>query len=333
MYAYQSVIDAVTQKKIHPIYFLCGTETFFIDAIADAIENNIISESSKGFDLSIVYGRDINANQLRDICMRYPMLEPYQIIVVKEAQLIKEWDAMYSYFESPMPTTILALCYKNTIDKRTSFYKKITQHTFVFNADPIKDYELTKWITYYCEGIGLHIDPAAAVLIVEHIGNNLSAMVNELSKIQLNMGDNKKITATEIERFIGVSKEYNAFELQKALSKRDAVKCIKIAEIMSAHDKNAAFFTTTNSLFSYFTKLYSLHVHKPSEKNSIANLLGVNPFFVDDYLIAARAFPLHKTERILQMINKYDLKAKGVNNHSTTQNELLKELIIKILII
>lgn len=339
---YDSILSDLKKKNYQPVYFLHGEESFYIDKISDYIENNVLTDTEKSFNQTIFYGKDIDALALLDVAKRYPMMSAYQVVIVKEAQDLKNFppkenkektkDALTFYIENPLKSTILVFCYKHkSLDKRTSFAKMLKDKTVFFESETLYENKIPGWIENYLSQKGTKISPSASELLTEYLGTDLSKIANELDKLILNIPKEKIIGTEDIEKNIGISKEYNIFELQKSLGAKDIVKTNRIVNYFIANPKPSPLVLTIGLLYSFFSKIYLYHFNKNSADKDLASVMGVHPFFVRDYKLAGKNYSLSKTEQIIGWLQLYDIRSKGVNNNNTENGELLRELIFKIL--
>ena len=346
--SFEDIYKDIQAKKYSPVYLLQGEEPFYIDKLSDLIENTVLDEAEKGFNQSIVYGRDIEKTQLTGLAKGFPMMGNYQVIVVKEAQDFKAFsrgksddddsekgkdaDPFINYLSSPLPSTILVFCYKyKTLDKRSKAYKAIEKSGVVFDSKKIHDSKLTEWIEKYIVSRKYKIAPAAAKLMADYLGNDLSKVVNEIDKLTITLNEGTTIDASHIEKNIGISKDFNIFELQNALGRKDVIKSTQIVNYFRANPKSNPFVLTIFNLFSYFSKVMLYHTLADKSQGNVASKLKVNPYFVREYETAARNYSINKTASIISFLREYDLKSKGFNNTSTTDGDLLRELVFKIL--
>ncbi|MGJ1205864.1 DNA polymerase III subunit delta [Sphingobacterium lactis] len=331
----QSILSDIKKKKLAPVYLLHGEEPYFIDLIADAIEHTVLDDAQKGFDQTVVYGKDTDFSAVISMAKRYPMMSDHQVIVVKEAQNLK-WkddDLLQKYLENITPTTVLLFAYKyGKFDKRKKTYKLMEKAGVVLESAKLYDDKVAGWISEQLAANGRKIHPQAAALMGEYLGTDLSKINNELEKIQLNIPKEKEITAADIEQNIGISKDFNVFELNTALAKRNAVKAFQIVDYFAANPKSNPMPVVIGSLGTYFTKILKYHYLPDKSSAAAAKQLGVHPFFVKEYEFAARNFNRRKTFDIIHHIKEFDLKSKGMNvGHLTDSGDLLTELIYKIL--
>ena len=331
---YSDVIKELKSKIYHPVYFLEGEEGFYIDSISNFIEHKVLTDSEKSFNQFVLYGKDTNVNQINDYARGYPMMGTYQVVIVKEAQNIKvdEWEMMIPYFEKPLKSTILVICHKHKkLDKRKKFVKTIVDHSVFVTSDKIYDSKLPQWIENHIKEEGFKINEPAAALMAEFVGNDLNRIATEVEKLIINIPKEKTIDVDDITKNIGLSREYNSFELNRALAFRDVLKANRIIKYFASNPKSNPAVLVTGTLFGYFQKVYVAHSFGARDKNSVASAIGINPFFADEYLTAMKNYPPKKTELVLQTIGEYEMKFKGVNSTNTSQDELMKEMIFKIL--
>lgn len=331
---YEEIIRDIKNNIFFPIYFLSGEEPYFIDKITSLLENNILDDGMKDFNQTVVYGRDVSVKEIIDLSRRYPMMGNYQVVIVKEAQYVNNIENLVSYISSPLETTILIVAYKyKKVDKRKAFYKKMntSKSTIVFNSEKLKDYLVSKWIESEIKARGFSISPVALRLMSEYLGNDLGKITNEIDKLVINVDKKSQITEVEIEQNIGISKDYNLFELQNALSSRDQLKAQRIVQYFEANPKEHPLQMISPMLHNYFIKIFLYHFIKNKEPNKIAAELGVHPFFVKDYGKASKSFPPQKVKDIISRIRTLDLKSKGVGSNDSTGYGELKELVFRIM--
>ena len=330
----QDIIKDIKARKLKPIYLLHGEESYYIDLISDYLEENVLSDAEKGFNQTILYGKDTEMMTVLNASKRYPMMSDYQLVMVKEAQDLKfdkSEDQFQAYCENPLRSTILVLCHKyKKFDKRKKAYKLIEKAGLIFESGTIYDNKVPAWIEDFVRAKGHHINPKASALLAEYLGNDLSKVANELEKLMLNVPKAQEINTKEVQDNIGISKEYNVFELQNALTKRDVFKANQIVNYFEANPKANPIVLVMGNLAGYFTKI--LKYHYVSDKSQAAKELGVNPYFLKDYELAARNYSLGKTFEVISLLREYDLKSKGVDATGHTEHgELMKELVFKII--
>jgi DNA polymerase-3 subunit delta len=329
---FDELIRDLKNKVYHPVYFLQGEEPYYIDRVSDYIAEHVLSPDEKEFNQTIVYGKETDALTIIGNAKRYPMMSNHQVIIVKEAQDVKDLEKLASYVDQPLVSTLLVLCYKyKTLDKLTSFAKSITNKGILFNSDKIYDSKIPAWINQYVNAQHFKINQKACYLLGEYIGNNLSKITNELDKLMLNVPATTEITTGHIEEYVGISKDYNIFELHTAIGKRDVLKANKIVNYFTANPKDNPLVVTLSSLYGYFTKILTYHALPDKSPKSVALELKVNPYFVGDYESSARVYSVNKIEDIISYLRQYDLMSKGVDTTGIPEGQLLKELIFKIL--
>lgn len=327
--AIEKIINEWKKKVFKPVYWLEGEEEYYIDKLVDYAEHKILSESEASFNLTVFYGRDANWADITNACKRYPMFSDTQVVIIKEAQHLKEIDKLEAYIQQPLHSTVLVVAYKDKkLDSRTKFAKLIKQKAEVFTTKKMYDSALPEWVNRLVNGLGYTITPKANALLVEHIGNDLSRIENEIEKMLINVGSRKSITEEDIEQFVGISKEYNIFELQSALAGKDLVKAMKIVQYFAANPKVAPMQLVLPSLYSFFSKVYMIYGISGGE-DDIARQAGVSPYFVKDYVKASKVYGFAGTEKILLLLHQYNLKSIGVNAARADDGELLKEMVVK----
>lgn len=326
----KTIINDIKKGHTKPIYFLMGNEPYYIDGISKYIEENVLTDAEKGFNQMVLYGRDISVDDIVSNAKRFPMMAEKQVIIVKEAQdLSRTIENLLAYAQNPQPTTILVLCYKyKTLDKRKKLVKAIAETGVVFESKKLYENQVPDWIKRVLAGKGYTITPKAAQMLVEFLGTDLSKVNNELEKLQLILKPGEQITPQIIEENIGISKDFNNFELQNAIGAKDIKKAFAIIQYFAQNPKNNPLLMTVALLYSFFTKL--LKYHALSNKREAAKVLGVNPYFVKDYQTAARNYPMKKVSAIIGVLKEIDLKEKGVGAANLSQADLLKELLVKI---
>ena len=326
----KSIIGDIKKGNIKPIYFLMGEEPYYIDGISQYIEKNLLSEEEKGFNQTVLYGRDVSIEDIISNAKRYPMMSERQVVIVKEAQdLSRTIENLVSYAKNPQPTTVLVMCYKyKTLDGRKTLAKEIKKTGVLFESKKIYDNQVPDWISRVLAAQGYTITPKASQMLVEFLGNDLSKVNNELEKLQLILKPGEQITPQIIEENIGISKDFNNFELQNAIGAKDIKKAFAIIQYFSQNPKNNPIVVTLGMLYSFFSKL--LRYHALADTREAAKALGVHPFFIKDYQLAARNYPMKKVSAVIAGIRTVDMKSKGVGAGNMTQGDLLKELLIEI---
>ena len=329
---YQDIIQQIDNKVFSPVYFLMGEETFYIDKISEHISKNILSEEEKEFNQTTLYGKDIDVSTIISEAKQFPFGSEYRVVIVKEAQDIRTIEKLESYLDQPSPSTILVICYKyKKIDKRKSFGKNLSKKSVLFDSKKLYDNQVPSWIKAHIKDLGYSIDDKSCRRLTEYLGADLSKINNELSKLILNLEKGESITPKIIEENIGISKDFNIFELQNALGTKDILKANRIIKHFTENPKNHPFVLTISSLFSYFQKIMIYQNLKDKSNKNAASELGVNPFFISQYQTAAKNYSMSKLFKIFTYLKENDLKSKGIGNPSTPEGELLKELTFKIL--
>ena len=328
---YEQLIKAIENKQFKPVYLLHGTEPFFIDRITEAIENHALTESEKAFNQDVVYGKDLDLSALQAWLMQYPMMAERRLVIVKEAAAFTKWKELTPYFENPNPQSILVIAHKG---KKFGAGAKAVEKGggLVFESKPVYDNKLPDWIISYLKSQNRRINPQTAVLLAEYLGNDLAKIVNELDKIHLNIAPDAVIDHATVEKYVGISKNYNAFELQDAIGTRDKRKALRIAQHLAADMRKQPLVLILASLYAFFAKLYVVHQHAGASDAELMAALGVRfRFLVNKYRQAARHFPPREIQRCMSLLRTYDLRAKGLNNGSAGDGELLVELVLSIL--
>jgi len=330
---YEEIISDLKNRIFKPVYFLAGEEPYYIDLIIDYIEDKILPEDEKSFNQIIIYGDDTNIAAIIDTARRFPMMASHQVVIVKEAQSLKKIEDLAIYLEKPLLSTILVFSYKyKTIDKRTKFYKALESHAVYFESARIRDYLIPAWIERYLMTKGIKTDPNASAMLTEYLGTDLHKIVNELDKLLITLPAGKPVITTSlIEKNIGISKDYNNFELQKAIGEKNILKANMIVHYFANNPKENPITNSIASLFGFFSKLLTYHYLTDKSKNNVASVLKINPFFVKDYETSAMKYNVSKTVQIISLLRTFDMKSKGYGDPGTKAGDLLKELIFKIL--
>lgn len=330
---YEGIISDLKKRIFKPVYFLAGEEPFYIDLITDYIEKNVLPEAEKSFNQIVLYGEDTNINSVIEIARRYPMMATHQVVIVKEAQLIKKIDDLMVYIERPLLSTILVMNYKyRVLDKRTRMVKVLESQGVYFESGRLRDYQVPAWIERYLMTQGIKTEPNASAMLTEYLGTDLHKIANELNKLIIMLPAGKPVITTSIiEKNIGISKDYNNFELQKAIGERNILKANMIIRYFAGNPKDNPITLTIASLFSYFNKLLTYHYLTDKSKNNVAAVLKINPYFVRDYEMSASKFNVTKILQVISLLRTYDMKSKGFGDLSSEPGDLLKELVFKIL--
>ncbi|HVW97818.1 MAG TPA: DNA polymerase III subunit delta [Mucilaginibacter sp.] len=334
------IVKDLKNKKYKPVYLLHGEEPYFIDLISEYVERKLLPDAEKGFNQTVLYGKDTDIMTVLNASKRYPMMADYQVILVKEAQDMK-WgnddadkkgmNPLLAYLENPLPSTILVFCYKyGKFDKRKKTYKAIEKSGLVFESAELYDSKIPAWIENFVAEKGYKINPQASLMLAEYLGNDLSKISNEMEKLMLNVQAGQEIGLKHIQDNIGISKEYNVFELQAALGRKDVFKANQVINYFEANPKSNPIVLVLGNLFSYFSKVLAYHYVKDKSPQNLARELGVSPYFVKDYEQAARSYGYQKTIQIISYLRECDLKSKGVDSN-TENGELMRELVFKIM--
>jgi DNA polymerase-3 subunit delta len=336
----EDILKDLKNRKYKPIYLLHGEEPYYIDLVSNFVEHKLLPDAEKGFNQTVLYGKDTEIMTVLGAAKRYPMMADYQVVLVKEAQEMK-WgkddddkksiNPLLNYLENPLPSTILVFCYKyGKFDKRKKTYKAIEKNGLVFESAALYDSKIPAWIETYLTGSNYRISQQAVFILAEYLGNDLSKIANELEKLMLNIPPGNEITLEQVQNNIGISKEYNVFELQTALAKKDVFKVNQIANYFEANPKANPIVLVLGNLNNFFSKVLAFHYVRDKSQQNLARELGVNPYFVKDYEQAARSYDLGKTVRIISYLREYDLKSKGVDSIAE-DGSLMRELMFKIL--
>lgn len=329
----KQIVSDIREGTIRPIYFLMGEEPYFIDKLAEFIGDAILTEEEKGFNQMVLYGKDTALDEILAIAKRYPMMAERQVVIVKEAQhLSRTIEDLSSYADNPQLSTVLVLCYKyKKIDKRKKLHKALRKHAVVFESKKLYENQVSEWIRTLLKGKGYSISHKAAILLVEYLGTDLSRISNEIDKLLLILPAASEISPADIEEHIGISKDYNNFELKKAIGERDIRKAARIVHYFSENPKENPFVVTVTLLHNFFSQLLQYHGLSDHSPKNVAGALHINPYFVSEYQTAARNYPMKKVSQIISELREMDLKGKGVGAGNISHADLLKELLVKIL--
>jgi DNA polymerase-3 subunit delta len=329
---YEDILKKIKERVFYPIYYLHGEESFFIDKICDAIDNTVLSEGEKDFNQTVVYGRETDVATIISMAKRFPMMSSHQVILVKEAQHLKKIDDLLSYVDNPQKSTIIVFCHKyGKIDGRKKVAQKIKKSHLLFESKKLYDNQIPGWISDHIRSKGFSINPTASMLLSEYIGNDLSRISNELEKLLIDANSQKAIDEQDVQDKIGISKDFNVFELQKALGSKNIYKANQIISYFASDPKNHPLVMVIPLIFNYFTNLGIIITLKDKSSRSVASALSINPYFVNELVSASRNYPYGKILKIIGYCREYDAKSKGINNNSASNEDLMKELIFKIL--
>lgn len=325
------IVNDIKAGNIQPIYFLMGEEPYYIDKLSDFIEQNVLTEEEKGFNQTVLYGRDVTIDDIVSTAKRYPMMAERQVVIVKEAQdLSRTLDKIESYAANPMESTVLVFCYKyKTLDKRKKVTKLLAQKGLVYESKKLYENQVGDWIKRVLAGKKYSIEPKATAMLVEFLGTDLSKINNELEKLQIILPVGSTINPQHIEENIGFSKDFNNFELLNALGSRNQAKAFQIAHYFANNPKANPLIVTTSTVFGFFVKILRYHGLKDKNPSKVASVLGINQYFLKDYDVALRNYPMKKVSQIISSLREVDVKSKGVGAN-LTQSDLLKEMLFKI---
>ncbi|MDZ7847647.1 MAG: DNA polymerase III subunit delta [Owenweeksia sp.] len=328
---YNEIIKELKSGVFRPIYFLMGEEPYNIDQITRYIEQHALPEDKQSFNQSVLYGADTDVNTIIGEAKRYPMMADRVVIVVREAQKLRDIESLASYVDQPQPSTVLVVAYKyKKLDKRKKLYKLLSNQSVIYESKKIYDNHVPAWVGDALRANGRDSNPKARMLIAESLGTDLGRIDQELQKLELVLNKGQAVDEDVVEQHIGISKDYNNFELNNALGEMDFAKAIKIQQYFAANPKDNPLVVTVSTLFGFFSKLMIMHQAKDKSPRALASLLGVNPFFIKDFQTAAKHYNLKKLGRIISYIRECDTRSKGINNSSVPDGELLRELIFKI---
>lgn len=329
----KKIVEEINNKRLHPIYFLMGDEPYYIDKVSKYIADHVLSEEEKGFNQMTLYGKDTSIDDIVSNAKRFPMMAEHQVVIVKEAQhLSRTIENLFSYVENPQPTTVLVICYKyKKLDKRKKLYKAIKKNGVLFESKKLYENQVADWIRRTLAGKKRKISPKASALLVEFLGTDLSKIDNELEKLLMVVGADTEITAELIEQHIGISKDFNNFELKKAIGERNVKKATRIVNYFAQNPKDNPFVVTITLLNTFFTQLLQYHGLNDHSPKNVASVLGINPYFVGEFQTAARNYPMKQVSHIISELRKLDMKGKGVGAYNASQADLLKELLVKVM--
>src|SRR5258705_988253 len=328
----EKIITDWKKRSFKPVYWLEGEEEYFIDKAVEFAERHILSESEAFFNLTIFYGKDANWPDVINACRRYPMFAEREVVLLKEAQQMREVEKLESYIENPLHSTVLVVSYKEKkLDARKKFAKLIKEKGVLLTTKKMYDNQLPEWTTDLLQTKGLTITQKGVALLIDHIGNDLTRIENEVDKICVNLGKRTNITEDDIEQYIGVSKDYNVFELQSALAAKDLARSIRIIQYFEANPKAAPIQLVLPSLYSFFSKEFMIFGAATTDEKTIAGNIGINPYCIQEYILAARMYTDPGVEKALLLLHHYILKAVGVGDTGTEAASLLKEMVVKIM--
>ena len=332
----ENILKNIKNKAFQPIYFFHGEEPYFTDIAIKSLENDVLTEDEKAFNQTVVYGKDTSYGEVLSLARQYPMMGDKQLIIVKEAQDLKlneeESDILLKYIEQPVESTILVFAHKyKKIDSRKKFVKQLDKNNWLYYSESVKDYQLAAWIQQQIQAFGIKTAPNISHLLAEYLGNDLSRISNELNKLKLILKPGEELDGKLVELHIGISKDYNVFELQKALGVKDAERSMRIAYYMGKNVKTNPLLLIIGNLFNYFNNILMYHAMRGQPAAAMASAMGVNPYFLKDYEQSAKFYPMKHATRIISVLREMDMKSKGLGAHNTDDAELLTEMDYKIL--
>jgi DNA polymerase III subunit delta len=332
-----TVLASIKKKQFSPLYLFHGDEPYFIELLTNTLEELVVPSHEKSFNQFVLFGKDLTIGGLLGYAKKFPMMAERQLILVKDAQQIQGIDNkdqtkyLEDYLKNPLPSTVLAFSFGSPVDERKTWVKAFEKNGVVVSSKKMYENKLPDWIADYCHQKGVKISPKAIQMLVEFIGNDLKRLANEIEKILLNLTVKQEIAAETIEKFVGVSKDYNIFEFQKSLIQKDGLKANRIINYFAINQKDNPLPATLIMLYNFFSKLLVAHASPDKSEGGLASTLGIRPFFVKDYLMAMRAYSIGKNVRIISYLREADARSKGVESGGMTEGDILKELVFKIL--
>lgn len=328
----EKIIAEWKKRFFKPVYWLEGDEEYYIDKAIDYAEHHILAEAEAAFNLTVFYGREASWPDVINACRRYPMFAERQVVLLKEAQHMRDVEKLEAYVDNPLASTVFIVSYKDKkIDGRTKMAKLLKEKAVLVSTKKMYESQLPEWTRELIESKGLSISPKGLALFVDHIGNDLTRIDKEIAKITLNLGKRKTITEEDIEEFVGVSKDFNVFELQAALARKDLAKAIRIIQYFEANPKVAPIQLVLPSLYGFFSKVFMVFGAGATDEKGVAASIGVSPFFVKDYMQAAKTYDFRGVEKVLLLLHQYNLRSVGVNSVATEDASLLKEMVCKMI--
>ena len=334
MNLYKQIENDIKSKNFYPIYLLMGEEELFIDKLTDLIVENSISESEREFNYTILYGKETNVDEIVSISKKFPLMSNYQVVVIKEAQdLSRTIDQLTSYTNNFSKSTILIICYKHkSIDKRKSLYKSISKNGIVFESKRLYENQAQQWVMQQLTKRNIKVSHKAVSMILDYLGADLRKINNEIGKLLQAKNNPKEILDIDIEKYIGISKEYNNFELRKAISEKNLNKAFQIADYFAKNPNSNPLVVTISMIFDFFSKLLLYHANDNMPDSKKASIMKISPFFVSEYRIASKNYPIKRVTKVISIIREYDLKSKGSGAKNLSHFDLLKEMIARIVI-
>ena len=328
----EKILSDWKKGTFKPVYWLEGDEPFFIDILINYAERKILNANEAGFNLTVFYGKDAEWATIMNACRRYPMFAERQVVILKEAQQMRDLEKQEPYIENPLASTVFIVSYKEKkVDGRSKLAKTLKQKSEFFSTKKLYDNQLPEWTNQMVQQHGLSISQRALTILVDHIGNDLSRIQNEIEKLEVNLGSRKNITEDDIENYIGVSKEFNVFEMQDAIAKKNFSKAIRIVQYFEANPKAAPIQMLLPALYNFFSKVFMIFGAGSNDEKAVASSLGINPYFIKDYMLAARSYNFTGVENVLLLLHEYNLRSLGIRDAGTTDAGLMKEMIFKIM--
>ncbi len=329
----EKIISDWKKKVFKPIYWFEGEEEYYINKLVEYAEHSILPESEKAFNLTVFYGKDADWASVINACRRYPMFSEKQVVLLKEAQQMRDIDKLEPYIQNPLISTVFVVSYKEKkVDGRSRLAKLLKEKGELLTTKKMYESQLPEWTSELVQSKGFTITQKALMLLIDHIGNDLSRIDNEIDKISINLGSRKNINEDDIEQYVGISKEYNVFELQGALSKKDVAKALRIIQYFESNPKAAPIQLVLPALYNFFSKAYMLFGQSGTDEKSVAAAIGVNPFFIKDYMITVKNYNYAGIENVLLLLHQYNLKSIGIGSVATDHTSLLKEMVIKMVL-
>jgi len=329
---HKTIIKDIQNKKFEKVYFLHGEEGYFIDEITKALVDNVLEEHERDFNQAIMYGKDSEVLTIISECKGYPMMAERKLVIIKEAQDLKAFDDLESYFENPSDRTVFVINYKHkTYDTRKKIAKIVAKNGLIFKSEKVKEYQLPEWIATYVKSVGYGITPKASILLSEFLGNDLSRITNELEKLFLLLEKGTDINDVHVEENIGISKDYNAFELINAIAVRDVLKAFSIVNYFEHNPKAGDMMVVVPTAFNFFSRLMRIHFLPNKTKEGVAAALKVHPFVASEQIKATKVYNAKKIASNIAILHEYDLKSKGIGNSSFSQGDLMREMIYRLL--
>jgi len=326
------IINEWKKKNFKPVYLFEGEESYFIDQLTDYAETKILSEAEASFNLTVFYGKDANWVDVINASRRYPMFADRQVVIIKEAQQMRDLDKLAQYVDKPLASTVFIISHKEKkLDGRSSLAKLIKDKGEILSTKKLYENQLPDWTNSMVAVKGFSLEPKAMALLIDHIGNDLSRIENEVDKMLVNLGTRKQITEDDIEKYVGISKEYNSFELQTALARKNLSRAIQIISYFESNPKAAPIQLVLPTLYNLFSKTYMIFGQQATDERTVATNIGVNPFFVKDYMLTAKNYGFNGTENALLLLHHYNLRSIGIHDAGTSDASLLKEMVVKMM--